>query len=137
LELASDHVLRRKSAGITLINHGMVAEKIADMGVNYDAAFHLCVDAAKADEKGLPNAMEQMIAAKYFTSRKSVSAAADTVQLLGALGCHEESSPAGRYYRDAKIMEIIEGTNQVLQTVLGHSYAKRYRTRVNKIMTTA
>jgi alkylation response protein AidB-like acyl-CoA dehydrogenase len=137
LELVSDHVLHRKSAGVTLINHGMVAEKIADMGVNYDAAFHLCLDAAKADEKGHPNAMEQMIAAKYFTSRKAVSAAADTVQLLGALGCHEESSPAGRYYRDSKIMEIIEGTNQVLQTVLGHSYAKRYRTRVNKPATTA
>jgi len=132
LELSSDYVLRRKSAGTFLINHGMVAEKIADMGIHYDAAFHLCVDAARADEKGMPYAMEQMIGAKYFASRKAVAAAADTVQLLGALGCHEESSPAGRFYRDAKIMEIIEGTNQVLQQVLGNSYARRNKTKPAK-----
>jgi alkylation response protein AidB-like acyl-CoA dehydrogenase len=135
LELASDHALNRKSAGTTLINHGMIAEKIADMGVNYDAAFHLCVDAARADEKGLPNVMEQMIAAKYFASRKSVAAATDTVQILGAMGCHEESTPAGRFYRDAKIMEIIEGTNQVLQHVLGQTYAKRFKSKTMKMHT--
>lgn len=130
LELSSDYVLRRKSSGTTLINHGMIAQMITDMGVNYDAAFHLCIDAAKADEMGSPNVMEQMIAAKYFSSRKSVLAATDTVQLLGAYGCHEDSSPAGRFYRDAKIMEIIEGTNQVLQNLLGHTYAKRFKSRV-------
>jgi alkylation response protein AidB-like acyl-CoA dehydrogenase len=135
LELASDYALTRKSAGTVLINHGMIAEKIADMGVNYDAAFHLCVDAARADERGMPNAMEQMIAAKYFASRKSVQAATDTVQLLGALGCHEESTSAGRFYRDSKIMEIIEGTNQVLQHVMGHTYAKRFKSKIRKQVT--
>lgn len=132
LELASDYALTRKSAGTLLINHGMIAEKIADMGVNYDAAFHLCVDAAWAEVKGMPNVMEQMIAAKYFASRKSVQAAADTVQVLGAVGCHEESTPAGRFYRDSKIMEIIEGTNQVLQQVMGSTYAKRFKKKVRK-----
>jgi alkylation response protein AidB-like acyl-CoA dehydrogenase len=129
METSATHALTRKASGQLLINHGAVCEKIADMGVNYDAACRLCMDAAKADEAGHPMAMEQMIAAKYFASRKAVQSAADTVQILGALGCHEDSSPAARYYRDSKIMEIIEGTSQVLQQVLGNTYAKRYRHR--------
>lgn len=132
METSATHALTRKASGQLLINHGAVCEKIADMGVHYDAASRLCIDAAKADEAGHPLAMEQMIAAKYFASRKAVQSAADTVQILGALGCNEEASPAARYYRDSKIMEIIEGTSQVLQQVLGNTYAKRYRHRPAK-----
>jgi len=68
--------------------------------------------------------MEKTLIAKYFASRAAVRAAADTVQVMGAAGCHEEN-PAARYYRNAKIMEIIEGTNQVLQRVLGKSFSRR------------
>jgi alkylation response protein AidB-like acyl-CoA dehydrogenase len=55
---------------------------------------------------------------KYFTSRAAVSAASIAVQIRGASGCHE-SSVVSRYYRDAKIMEIIEGTTQIHEALLG------------------
>jgi alkylation response protein AidB-like acyl-CoA dehydrogenase len=47
-----------------------------------------------------------------------VRAASDAVQIRGASGCHE-SSAVSRYYRDAKIMEIIEGTTQIHEEILG------------------
>jgi amino acid adenylation domain-containing protein len=56
--------------------------------------------------------------AKYFASRAAVSAACDAVQIMGAAGCHG-SSPVSRFYRDAKIMEIIEGTTQIHEDLLG------------------
>jgi alkylation response protein AidB-like acyl-CoA dehydrogenase len=71
-------------------------------------------------------AIEKTLMAKYFASRSAARAAADTVQIMGAAGCHEEN-PAARYYRNAKIMEIIEGTDQVLQKVLGKSFCKKYK----------
>jgi alkylation response protein AidB-like acyl-CoA dehydrogenase len=56
--------------------------------------------------------------AKYFTSQAAVWAASDAVQIRGASGCHG-SSRVSRYYRDAKIMEIIEGTTQIHESILG------------------
>jgi alkylation response protein AidB-like acyl-CoA dehydrogenase len=56
--------------------------------------------------------------AKYFTSRAAVRAASNAVQIRGASGCHE-SSAVSRFYRDSKIMEIIEGTTQIHEELLG------------------
>jgi glutaryl-CoA dehydrogenase (non-decarboxylating) len=61
------------------------------------------------------------LTAKYFTSRAAVRAASDAVQIRGASGCHE-SSAVSRFYRDAKIMEIIEGTTQIHEQLLGKIY---------------
>lgn len=61
-----------------------------------------------------------------FGAASSSLCALFTVQIMGAAGCHEEN-PAASYYRNAKIMEIIEGTNQVQQQILGKSFCKKYR----------
>ena len=66
----------------------------------------------------LPEVFEKTLMAKYLTSRDAVRAASDAVQIRGASGCHG-SSPVSRYYRDAKIMEIIEGTTQIHEHILG------------------
>jgi alkylation response protein AidB-like acyl-CoA dehydrogenase len=62
--------------------------------------------------------------AKYFTSTAAVRAASDAVQIMGALGCHGSSS-VSRYYRDAKIMEIIEGTTQIHENILGKMFVSQ------------
>jgi hypothetical protein len=54
-----------------------------------------------------------------------VRAASDAVQIRGASGCHG-SSPVSRYYRDAKIMEIIEGTTQVHEDILGRLFVDQH-----------
>lgn len=126
LESCSDRAMSRRIGNDLLIEKSAISEKIAGIGVDYQAAALMCWEAANAEDNSNPKSIEKMIAAKYFASRKSVAAAADAVQVLGAFGCHEGSSPVGRYYRDSKIMEIIEGTNQVLENVLGRSYATQF-----------
>jgi alkylation response protein AidB-like acyl-CoA dehydrogenase len=123
LETSSAYASQRRAFDLPIIDHGMIRQIITDMGVNLEAAQLLCLNAAMADDAHSPKAMEKTLIAKYYASRAAVRAAADTIQVMGAAGCHEDN-PAARYYRNAKIMEIIEGTNQVLQRVLGKSFSR-------------
>ncbi len=97
---------------------GMIRSLIAAMGTDLEAASFLCHSACRAADENLPEAFEKAVMAKYFASRVVVRAASDAVQILGAAGCHG-SSPVSRFYRDAKIMEIIEGTTQIHEHLLG------------------
>jgi alkylation response protein AidB-like acyl-CoA dehydrogenase len=124
LETSAAYTTKRRASDSLLIDFGMIRQIITDMGVDLEAARHLCLSAAMADDAHSPKAMEKTLIAKYYASRAAVRASADTIQVMGAAGCHEEN-PAARYYRCAKIMEIIEGTNQVLQRVLGKSFSRR------------
>ena len=90
----------------------MIQSLIAKMGADMEASKLLCWSACRAEDDHLPETFTKTFIAKYFTSRAAVSAASDAVQIRGASGCHE-SSPVARYYRGAKIMEIIEGTTIV------------------------
>jgi alkylation response protein AidB-like acyl-CoA dehydrogenase len=103
---------------------GMVRSLIARMGTDLHAAGLLCYSACRAEDEHLPAAFEKVFMAKYFASRAAVRAAADAVQIRGASGCHG-SSPVARYYRDAKLMEIIEGTTQVHEFMLGKSFVDK------------
>jgi alkylation response protein AidB-like acyl-CoA dehydrogenase len=97
---------------------GMIRSLIAEMGTDLEAGSFLCHSACWAADENLPEAFEKAVMAKYFTSRAAVRAASDAVQIRGAAGCHG-SSPVSRFYRDAKIMEIIEGTTQIHEHLLG------------------
>jgi hypothetical protein len=94
------------------------------MGTDSLAARLLCVRACQAEDEGRADAFEMALMAKYFTSRAAVRAASDAVQIRGASGCHG-SSPVSRYYRDAKILEIIEGTTQIHEQILGEMLIDR------------
>jgi alkylation response protein AidB-like acyl-CoA dehydrogenase len=96
------------------------------MGTDAAAAAALCYGACQAEDEHRPDAYERTLMAKYFTSRAAVQAASDAVQIRGASGVHE-SSMAARYYRDSKIMEIIEGTTQVHEDLLGKIFVGQAR----------
>jgi alkylation response protein AidB-like acyl-CoA dehydrogenase len=100
---------------------GMIRSLIARMGTDLAAGGLLCHAACRAEDGHLPEVYEKTLTAKYFTSRAAVRAASDAVQIRGAAGC-VGSSPVSRFYRDAKIMEIIEGTTQVHEDVLGKMF---------------
>jgi alkylation response protein AidB-like acyl-CoA dehydrogenase len=104
---------------------GMVRTLVARMGADLAAASFLCHDACRAEDERVPEAFEKVLTAKYFVSRAAVRAASDAVQVHGAIGCSAES-PVSRFYRDAKILEIIEGTTQVHEELLGRMIAGRY-----------
>lgn len=124
LEESTAYVADRQVGGVKLQEKGMIREIIAKMGVNVEAATQLCINACKAEDMHSPEAMDKTLIAKYFTSKAVVHAASDAVQIKGASGCHE-GSPVARYYRDAKIMEIIEGTSQVHLDILGKRFIEK------------
>jgi alkylation response protein AidB-like acyl-CoA dehydrogenase len=108
----------RKIGNQPLGEIGMIRTLIAAMGTDLEAGSFLCHNACRAADENLPEAFEKAVMAKYFTSRAAVRAASDAVQIQGAAGCHASSS-VSRFYRDAKIMEIIEGTTQIHEHLLG------------------
>jgi len=97
---------------------GMIRSLLARMGTDLEAGRLLCHSACRAEDDRLPEVYEKTLMAKYFASRAAVRAASDAVQIRGASGAHS-ASPVSRYYRDAKLMEIIEGTTQVHEDILG------------------
>jgi alkylation response protein AidB-like acyl-CoA dehydrogenase len=109
---------RRKVGEQTVGDFGMIRTLIARMATDLRAATMLCLSACRSDDEHAAEAFEEAFTAKYFTSRAAVSAASDAVQILGAAGCHE-SSATSRYYRSSKITEIIEGTTQIHEDLLG------------------
>lgn len=121
LDLSADYATNRKVKGNRVGDFGTVQKMLTEMGVNFEAARLLCLNASRAETTGSPDAISKAFTAKYFASRSVVKAASDTVQILGAAGCREDKN-AARYYRDAKIMEIIEGTTQIHEEVLGKRY---------------
>lgn len=116
----------RKIGNEPLGNLGMIRTLIAAMGTDLEAGGFLCHNACRTADENVPEAFEKAVMAKYFTSRAAVRAAADAVQIRGAAGCHG-SSPVSRFYRDAKIMEIIEGTTQIHEHLLGGMFVRQAR----------
>jgi alkylation response protein AidB-like acyl-CoA dehydrogenase len=121
LEESAAHAATRRIGGKSVGDIGMIRSLIARMGTDLEAGAFLCHNACRADDEHLAEVFEKTLIAKYFTSRAAVRAASDAVQVKGASGCHS-SSPVSRYYRDAKIMEIIEGTTQIHEDILGKMF---------------
>jgi alkylation response protein AidB-like acyl-CoA dehydrogenase len=118
LEKTRSHADERIQFGTAIIDHQLVQRMFADMICDIRAARLLCWDAGNARDDGDPEAVERILAAKYFASTMVNRVAADAVQVHGAEGM-AVSSVVGRFFRDAKAMEIIEGTTQVLQSLIG------------------
>jgi alkylation response protein AidB-like acyl-CoA dehydrogenase len=121
LEESTAYAAERKIGERTVSDMGMAQSMIARMGTDWRAAGLLCWDACRADDEHSPAVFTKIFTAKYFASRAAVRAASDAVQIHGARGCHE-SSPVARFYRDSKILEIIEGTTQVHELVLARTF---------------
>lgn len=131
-EESTAYAVSRKIGGQRMGDLGMIQSLIAKMGSNLEAAKLLCWSSCRAEDEHLPESFTRALIAKYFVSRAAVDAASDAVQIHGASGCHE-SSPVARLYRGAKITEIIEGTTQVHEVILGkgfvHDALRRNRSR--------
>lgn len=93
-----------------------VALKLADMAANLEAAKLLVYRAADLKQRGLPCGKEASIA-KLFASKTAVYVATEAIQVLGEHG-YTDMYPVERYFRDAKITEIYEGTSEIQRMVI-------------------
>ncbi len=100
-----------------------VSFKIARMATDLDAARLLVYRAAALCDRGEPFAIEAS-KAKLFASTAARTHAAEAVQIHGGYGYTTEF-PVERYYRDAKITEIYEGTSEIQQIIIGRSLLGR------------
>jgi hypothetical protein len=126
-----DYAESREQFGAPLKDHQLVKAMIANMFVQSRAARLLCSNAAHLKESGSPSLIMETSIAKYFSSQAAVRIALDAVQIHGANGCSDDY-PVARYLRDAKVFEIIEGSNQIQQIIIakyGHQEHNRSRFR--------
>ena len=117
LDACLDYTAERHQGGKPIRDHQLVRRKLTEMIADTRAARLLCYRAAHLRRNRDPGAVPETWIAKYFASRAVVRAANAAVQLHGAHGLHE-TSPVGRYLRDAKVMEVIEGSTQIQQTFI-------------------
>lgn len=128
LEASLKYSNERIQFGEPLKNHQLIKELIANMTTNVKAARLLCYAAGYLHDVGDPSATAETLVAKYFASTMAAKAASDAVQIHGGNGCGSEY-PVQRYFRDAKVMEIIEGSNQMQQILISRNAyldAQRY-----------
>lgn len=114
LEASVAYSNEREQFGQPLKDHQLIKRMITDMAVNVRAARLLCLEAGRLQEAADTEAIMTVMMAKYFASQAALNAANDAVQIHGALGVSSDSA-VQRYLRDAKIMEIIEGSTQIHQ----------------------
>jgi glutaryl-CoA dehydrogenase (non-decarboxylating) len=123
LEDSIHYSKNRSQFGQLLKDHQLTKQKITNMVTEVKAATLLCRNAGYLRDKKDPDSIIQTSMAKYYASRIANTIAADAVQLHGAMGCHDSIS-IQRYFRDAKVMEIIEGSTEIQQILIAdHSIA--------------
>jgi alkylation response protein AidB-like acyl-CoA dehydrogenase len=126
LDHAIDFVTNRTAFGQQVGEFQGVRWMLADMAMQTEAARQLVYRAASMVDGGAPAAALAPVAAmaKCFASDVAMKVATDAVQLFGAAGISSEY-PINRYFRDAKVLQIIEGTNQIQRNIISNSLLGR------------
>ena len=115
-DLASAYARERTQFGTPIGRFQAIAFQLADMAVEIEAGRQLVYRAAWLKDRGRPFALEAAMA-KLYTGELSHRVANQALQIHGGYGFMEES-PIARLYRDQKILEIGEGTNEVQRMVI-------------------
>ena len=116
LEAATVYAKERVQFGKPIAAQQGVGFKLADMATAVEAARLMVYKAADLRTKGIPCGQEASMA-KLFASRIAVQTAIDAVQILGGYG-YTKDYPVERYFRDAKVTEIYEGTSEIQKMVI-------------------
>jgi alkylation response protein AidB-like acyl-CoA dehydrogenase len=119
LDLAVDHARRREQFGKPISDFQGIQFKLADIATELEAARWLTYRAAYLRDAGEPFMTEASMA-KLKASRVAAWAASEAVQVHGGLGYMLES-PVARFYCDAKVLEIGEGTNEIQHLVIARA----------------
>lgn len=120
-EYALAYAQERIQFGKPIIRHQGVGFIIADMATKIDAARMLCWRAAYLSDRGKP-AMKEASMAKLFAGDVAMQVTTDAVQVLGGYGYSREY-PVEKWMRDAKIMQIYEGTSQIQRMIIARQLA--------------
>jgi butyryl-CoA dehydrogenase len=115
-DVARAYALERHAFGRRIAEFQAIQHKLADMATEIEAARLLVHRAALAKDAGRPHTVEGA-QAKLFASEMARRQTAEAIQVLGGYGYTKEF-PVERYYRDAKVTEIYEGTSEIQRLVI-------------------
>jgi butyryl-CoA dehydrogenase len=118
-DVAREYAKERRTFGKAIAEHQAIQQKLADMSTEIDAARLLVYRAAWLKQEGRSHT-EAGAKAKLFASEVARRQTAEAIQILGGYGYTKEF-PVERYYRDAKITEIYEGTSEIQRLVIARS----------------
>ncbi|PVD31558.1 hypothetical protein C0Q70_06972, partial [Pomacea canaliculata] len=124
LECAIDYANKRNSFGMPISKLQAIQMKLADMGMRLESARLLTWKAAMLKDAGLPYTKLAAMA-KLAASETATYNAHQAIQILGGMG-YVTDMPAERYYRDARITEIYEGTSEIQRLVIAGNLLKEY-----------
>jgi alkylation response protein AidB-like acyl-CoA dehydrogenase len=118
-DAAREYALERKQFGKRIADFQAIQWKLADMATEIDAARLLVYRAAWLKQEGWPHT-EEGAKAKLFASEMARRQTAEAIQIFGGYGYTKEF-PVERFYRDAKITEIYEGTSEIQRLVIARA----------------
>jgi alkylation response protein AidB-like acyl-CoA dehydrogenase len=122
LDACASYTAQRTVGGSAIRDYQLIQAKVTDMVTDVRAGRLLVAEAGRLKDAGEPATIVATWVAKYFASTAAARHAAEAVQVHGANGC-SGNYPVARLYRDAKVMEIIEGSNEIQRiTIAAEAY---------------
>jgi alkylation response protein AidB-like acyl-CoA dehydrogenase len=122
LDAAINYSRERETFGRKIIDHQGLGFLLADMAAAVDSARATYLDAARRRDAGRPYRRHASVA-KLIATDAAMKVTTDAVQVFGGYG-YTRDFPVERYMREAKIMQIFEGTNQIQRLVISRGLAK-------------
>jgi alkylation response protein AidB-like acyl-CoA dehydrogenase len=122
LDVAVGYAKEREAFGKAIIEHQGLAFVLADMAAAVESARAVYLSAARLKDAGRPYGREASIA-KLVATDNAMKVTTDAVQVLGGAG-YTRDFPVERFMREAKVMQIFEGTNQIQRLVISRHLAR-------------
>ena len=126
LDESLGYSMQREAFGEPIVSFQGTGFKVAEMGMRVEAARLLTHKAAHKAASGEKNSLEAAYA-KTFAADTAMWAATEAVQVFGGRGYHEEY-PVEKLFRDAKVLQIYEGTNEVQRQIMVRELTRRAKT---------
>jgi alkylation response protein AidB-like acyl-CoA dehydrogenase len=122
LDTAVTYATERRQFGRPIAEFQGLSFMLADMATAVEASRALYLEAARRKDAGLEYSTQAAMA-KLFATDTAMRVTTDAVQVLGGYG-YVEDFPAERYMREAKVLQIFEGTNQIQRMVIGRALTR-------------
>jgi len=122
LDYATGYAREREQFGRRIVEFQGLGFMLADMATKVSAARALTLHAARLRDHGQPYSIEAA-KAKLFATDVAMEVTTDAVQVLGGYG-YVADHPVERYMREAKVLQIVEGTNQIQRMVISRALAR-------------
>lgn len=120
-EAAVAYAKERETFGKPIIEHQVIAFKLADMATQIEAAHQLVLNAARLRDAGEP-CLKEASMAKLFASEMAERVCSEAIQIHGGYG-YTQDFPVERIYRDVRIAQIYEGTSEIQRLVIARQIA--------------